>query len=529
MTIFLHFAVVLRALQGQSQGAGSRWRFHAGLVIALVGLVNTPLAGHAAQAATVSAGAATPSDLTQKQLLAISEQVLAISQQLLIDPQNPALLLKKGVLLANAGRTQEALEIFHDLRRQFPQQAAPYVNLASLYAQLGRLEEARQMLVSADKLQSDRYTTQLGLASLNLQLALQAYDNAISLRPGDSVVQGRREELSKLMANAAGGSTGSRPAKPPNPATSSNALSAPDNAPPVENQKQSGQAPDRLTTAAPPVTAQDSASQVPDVGGKDVPQEQAVRRVLDNWATAWSQRSFRDFSAQYSKEYKTGRRVTLTQWLARKRNLIEQAKRIQVDIKIESVRINNGIATVRMQQAYQSDMYSDKRRKDIQLQQQDGEWKIISEKQLRDSAGDRLTLTLDIPTLTGRSASPIASDANSKVDSQEQAVRRVLDNWTSAWNQKSFTNFISLYSGQFRPGRGANLTEWSTKKRKLIELPGHLEKAIRIESVQITDGIATVRMQQNYTKDAHSEWRGQEMQLQEQDGAWKIVREKDIP
>ena len=527
MTIFLYFALVLRALQGKTRGAGGRSHCQMGLVMAL--LVNIPLLSHAAQVATGQTVVSVPSEVTQVQLLAISEQLLAISQQLLLDPQNPALLLKKGVLLANAGRTQEAMEIFNDLRRQFPQQAAPYVNLASIYAQLGRIEEARQMLISADKLQTDRYATQLGLASLNLELALQAYDTAMSLRPGDPVVQKRREGLSKLLGSAAGISAISNPTKPQNPTANSNPLSVADNVPPLENQQVHGAVPDRLTPAVAPVAEQEVSSQAADAGGKDVPQEQAIRRVLDDWAKAWSDKSFTGYSAQYSKEYKTGRSVPLSQWLERKRKLIEQAKHIQVDIKIESVRINNGIATVRMQQAYQSDIYSDKHQKDVQLQQQDGKWKIISEKQLQGAVHDRLTLTADVPTLAGKNASSVAPDASKKDEPQEPAVRRVLDSWATAWKHKSFADFISLYSEHFRPDRGVKRTQWSAQNRRLIEHPGNVEVDIQIESMQITDGVATVKTRQTYKTDARSEWRRQEMQLRQQDGTWKITRETDVP
>lgn len=366
MTIFPYFALVVRAFQGGTPRPGSPSYSRAAVIAALLGLTIAPRLGHVAPADAI----------LQSQLQTVTEQVQAT-------PQDPALQLKKGVLLAQTGQTQAAMEIFNNLRRQYPQQAASYINLAALYAQMGRLEDARQMLVTADSLQTDRYTTQLGLAALNLELALQAYDTAMALRPGDPEIQKRRLDLSKLLSGAVDTNASAQATLPRGGLAGPTVTPQGDSASPSLTKQGSKPPRDRLTLSAEiPVTAKKVTTTVTDAGAGNTPEVQTIQRTLDDWATAWSQKSFTGYLAHYSSQYQPGRGLSLAQWTARKRLLIEQAKYIQVEIQLESVRIADGTATVRVLQTYQSDVYADKSRKEIALQQVDGRWKITREKDL---------------------------------------------------------------------------------------------------------------------------------------------------
>ena len=65
------------------------------------------------------------------------------------DPAHPRARLLDGVLHARAGRTERAIAIFDRLRRDHPDMAEPWNNLAVLQAAEGRLDEARETLLAA--------------------------------------------------------------------------------------------------------------------------------------------------------------------------------------------------------------------------------------------------------------------------------------------------------------------------------------------------------------------------------------------
>ncbi|QDL53397.1 L,D-transpeptidase Cds6 family protein [Rhodoferax aquaticus] len=307
-----------------------------------------------------------------------------LAAQLRLDTENPTLLLKQGVALAQEGQVQAAIVIFQALKQRFPQQPAPYANLAALYAQTGQLEEARQMLLLADRWQNDRFPTQLGLASLNLELALQAYDTALALRPQDDTVLRKRNALSRLLSPQAGAGTGATAPSAPKEQTPTTLSVGPDAALPTSGTP-SGAARDRLvlSDAAPFSASPKGQLSKEDAAAPASPQSIDVRNALVQWAQAWSQKSFPGYAAQYSETFRPSRDMDVVQWTARKKALMAQAKYIQVDVQVDSIRIDQGVATVRLQQRYQSDQYSDTSNKEIQLRQEKGQWKITREIELR--------------------------------------------------------------------------------------------------------------------------------------------------
>ena len=78
-----------------------------------------------------------------------SEAREALDPLLARQPNHPRLRLMHGILRMREGKPQEAIEIFEHLQRDHPSMFEPSNNLAVLYAELGRLDDARKSLLAA--------------------------------------------------------------------------------------------------------------------------------------------------------------------------------------------------------------------------------------------------------------------------------------------------------------------------------------------------------------------------------------------
>jgi tetratricopeptide (TPR) repeat protein len=282
-------------------------------------------------------------------------QIMKLNALLVQDPGNPQILLQKGIRLSDMGRLQAAFEIFDTLRQAFPEQPAPYTNLAAIYARWGRLEDARQMLIKSNTLQADRFQTQVSLASVNIGLAIEALAKAREINPNDALTQTKLGALEKYVADVnkltSGGFTPSAMPSAQKPSTkglsdqlklevgtygsNANAANAPNSQAPSSNKRGSANA--------------------------DI-----VASVM-SWAEAWMQKSPDNYFSHYSAAFEPFDGVSRSVWEQKKRTTIENATFIQVDLKILSIQQDAQAATVEILQTYRSDSFSDRGRKELKL------------------------------------------------------------------------------------------------------------------------------------------------------------------
>lgn len=313
----------------------------------------------------------------------IEQELQKLSGLLLVDPQNPQLLLQKGMHLFDSGRLQAAFDIFDSLRVRFPDQPAPYVNLAAIHARWGQLEEARSLLTQSSALENDQIQTQLSLASVHMGLALEALTKARAINPSNAVAQTQLLALEKLMADPVIIAPGGKAANT-DKAETLQATPAPRRerrkSTPTKNLRK-----DRLHLESLDL----SELSAPGVGnvtepsfstGKSAPDE--VRTTLRAWLKAWSDRSYARYALHYSTAFEPADGATREVWSERKKSLMESARFIQVDINIVSLQVDGPLASVRVNQTYRSDRYSDTARKDLLLRLEGNQWRFISERTL---------------------------------------------------------------------------------------------------------------------------------------------------
>jgi Flp pilus assembly protein TadD len=103
-------------------------------------------------------------------------------------PNDAQMRFLKGVMLADAQRSAEAIAVFQKLIDDYPDLAEPYNNLAALYAAAGDYGRARVTLEQALRTNPNYATAHENLGDVYAALASQAYARAQQLEPANTTV-----------------------------------------------------------------------------------------------------------------------------------------------------------------------------------------------------------------------------------------------------------------------------------------------------------------------------------------------------
>ena len=136
--------------------------------------------------------AAHADDLSDVQRLYYAGQAESAMQRadqfLATKPKDPQMRFLKGVMLADAKRSAEAITLFQKLSEDFPDLAEPYNNLAALYAAGGDYTKARATLEQALRTNPGYATAHENLGDVYAALASQSYNRALKLDPTNITV-----------------------------------------------------------------------------------------------------------------------------------------------------------------------------------------------------------------------------------------------------------------------------------------------------------------------------------------------------
>jgi len=112
------------------------------------------------------------------------EALARADRHLAAEPRDAQMRFLRGVLLAEAKRTDEAIQAFRSLTEDFPELPEPYNNLAVIYAERGQYGLARDALETAVRNNPQYATAQENLGDIYVQLARDAYAHAQKNTPG---------------------------------------------------------------------------------------------------------------------------------------------------------------------------------------------------------------------------------------------------------------------------------------------------------------------------------------------------------
>ncbi|OJW97899.1 tetratricopeptide repeat protein [Thiobacillus sp. 65-1402] len=127
----------------------------------------------------------------------------------------------KGLILADQGKTNDAIELFSGLTEDHPELPEPYNNLAVLYASQTRYEAARNALETAVRTHPNYATGHENLGDVYAKMAAIAYGKALALDSGNATVQTKLTLIQNMLGEQARRQAAAKPvpgASPPAPA-----------------------------------------------------------------------------------------------------------------------------------------------------------------------------------------------------------------------------------------------------------------------------------------------------------------------
>ncbi|MBT9492947.1 MAG: tetratricopeptide repeat protein [Paucibacter sp.] len=334
-----------------------------------------------------------------------AEGLKKVDQLLIAKPDDPRLLLQRGIALSLLNRQAEAIAVFQKLIDKHPELPGPYNNLAVLYGNKGDYEKARQALELAIRTNPTYATAFQNLGDVYARLAGQAYKKALALDKSD----GNLPLKLAVVQNVFEASVDPRAAKP---ATAVAAAPAPASAP-VAIAKPVAAAPLALATPKPSPAPAPAPAPAPKLAAAPTPavavavaassaakpaapapvvakaeparvdpaeqDRQLVEKAMRDWAKAWSARNMVAYYDAYAPDFK-GKSASRKAWEQERRDRITGKKTIKVTLSDLRIKVNGNKATVRLRQDYNSDALSVKSGKNFELvKNKSGDWQITQE------------------------------------------------------------------------------------------------------------------------------------------------------
>lgn len=272
------------------------------------------------------------------------------------NPQDAEARFSRGLVLVKMSRTDEAIQVFADITRDFPQLPEPYNNLAVLYAQRGDYERARDALEAALSTHPSYATAHENLGDVYTALATAAYNRALVLDRNNEAIRVKLNLLNKLDSGTP-------------VATASTEVPT---APVAETRP-----PTPVATAEPEPAAADIPTQPAFDRGEITEQ---ITRTLFGWASAWSNQNIDGYLDAYHSQFDPEDGRTRAEWADSRRDRLRAPETINVRLIEPSVEVmSEQRAQVRFIQVYESDTYSDRVEKVLEMRPEAGGWKITRE------------------------------------------------------------------------------------------------------------------------------------------------------
>lgn len=260
----------------------------------------------------------------------------------------------KGLIFTKQGNTPEAIKTFQSLTVDYPELPEPYNNLAVLYAGQGQYDKAKVALEKAIRTHPSYATAHENLGDIYARMASQAYDRALQLDRGNTVMQSKLAMIQDLFA---GGALGK--ASPPA----------------AEKEHKAAAAPVATIPAATiPAPAKNSAAPAADSSSE-------IMAAVNAWAAAWSAKDVGAYLSFYADDFNTPGGESRAAWIATRKERIAAPKSIQVAISNATVKLNGSDhATVKFRQSYSANHLKASGNKTLLMVKSGGKWLIQEER-----------------------------------------------------------------------------------------------------------------------------------------------------
>jgi len=265
------------------------------------------------------------------------------------NPKDAQARFLKGLILADQGKTNDAITVFTGLTEDYPELPEPYNNLAVLYASQSKYEAAKNALEMAIRTHPSYATAHENLGDIYAKMASIAYDKALALDSKNATAQTKLALIQDMIEG-----------QPRKPAAAKIATAKP---PVKPTQAESAPVKTAATNTAPVNSA---------------PADTRIEAAITRWAQAWSARDVDAYLAAYAGDF-TAEGLSRSKWEAQRRARITAPK--SIDVKISDLKIaqQGDTASATFRQAYRSDRLSSTVSKTLTLALKNGEWRIVDE------------------------------------------------------------------------------------------------------------------------------------------------------
>ena len=265
------------------------------------------------------------------------------------NPKDAQARFLKGLILADQGKSSEAIQVFTALTEDFPELPEPYNNLAVLYAAQNKYDAAKNALEMAIRTHPSYATAHENLGDIYAKMASIAYDKALQL---DNTNPTAQTKLALIKDIVGGQPHRTAPAKPD------------------------------VVAAAPVPVAKTKPATItkPAATEKPAADPSSAEGSVASWARAWASRDVDAYLAFYASDFNTPDGMARSDWEALRRERITKPTRTTVSISnIKTEQPSPDKATVNFRQVYQSDRLKSISSKTLELALHDGKWQIVRE------------------------------------------------------------------------------------------------------------------------------------------------------
>lgn len=99
--------------------------------------------------------------------------------------------------------------------------------------------------------------------------------------------------------------------------------------------------------------------------------------------------------------------------------------------------------------------------------------------------------------------------------------------WAAAWSRQDVDAYLAQYASDFSPPDGASRAAWASGRRERLTRPKSISVEIRDLEVTVLDGDrAQATFEQGYRASHYRDQTRKTLDLQLEDGAWRILREQ---
>ncbi len=131
----------------------------------------------------------------------LTRALAGIEAFLLKEPADPKARFLRGLILSEQSKSEDAIQVFLGMTRDYPELPEPYNNLGVLYAGRGQYGKAREALLTALQANPDDQIAQENLGDVYIRLAIQSYEQALSKNTANRTAKGKLTLLRELAAN----------------------------------------------------------------------------------------------------------------------------------------------------------------------------------------------------------------------------------------------------------------------------------------------------------------------------------------